>query len=313
MILHSIVPYFGGKRSMADGIVQELGRPASYFELGCGSLAVLLAKPPSLHETAVDLLGPLTNLAFVLQDDALWQRLLDRLGRTLFSDALFAASRDFCNSHPEPKPPDLDAAYHYLVRSWQGYNGIAGTKRKADGLAVRFTPGGGGAAKRWRSMVESVPDWHGRLRNVVILSCDLFDVLPKIADTPQTAIYADPPYLPETRGGARYEHEFSEDDHERLADALGRFEHARVVVSYYDHPKLRELYSLDRWCFRDMARQKNLHAQNRRDQQGVCEAPEVLILNGPSYAQTEDERMPLFAGVAAHKDTKARRRGGGHG
>ena len=94
------------------------------------------------------------------------------------------------------------------------------------------------------------------------------------------ALYVDPPYLKDTRaGGAKYLHEFEEDDHVRLAEMLGRFNQARVVVSYYDDPRLEQLYP--GWTIRKCYRQKNLHVQNRRGA-GTSVAPEVLLLNGPS-------------------------------
>lgn len=55
-------------------------------------------------------------------------------------------------------------------------------------------------------------------------------------------------------------------------------------MSYYDCPEIRRLY--DGWTFIDHARQKHLHAQNGRGARPK-EAPEVLIINGPSYASTE--------------------------
>ena len=161
-------------------------------------------------------------------------------------------------------------------------------------MAVRWTPGGGHGGVRFRSATESIPLWHQRLRQVIILRRDLFEVLPKIQDVKGVVVYVDPTYLRETRGGAEYVHEFqddtgtifeTEDDHARLAREVGRFEHARVVVSYYDHPRLGRLY--EGWTKRNMSRQKNLHVQNLHVQNrrgaGPCVAPEVLVLNGPSY------------------------------
>jgi hypothetical protein len=60
--IKSIAPWFGGKRTMADEIVTQLGPHASYWEPFCGSMAVLLAKPESQHEHVNDLHGDLINL-----------------------------------------------------------------------------------------------------------------------------------------------------------------------------------------------------------------------------------------------------------
>jgi len=66
----ALLPYFGGKRSMADRIVIELGDHRSYWEVFCGAMAVLLAKPPCSQETVSDLYGDLINLALVIRATA---------------------------------------------------------------------------------------------------------------------------------------------------------------------------------------------------------------------------------------------------
>jgi len=274
---------------MAPRVVEVLGPHRAYFEPFAGSMAVLLAKPPSQQETVNDLHGHLINLARTLADPHTCEQLYARAARTLCSTDLYWQSVEWL----EELPPALvldnpEAAYHFLVVSWMGRNGSAGCVRTKFSPSVRFTPRGGSSSTRWRSAVESIPEWHERLRSVSILNMDGFDLIEKIADTEGVAIYADPPYLRATRGsggGSGYLHDFSEesspmfgseDDHGRLASLLGRFQQARVVVSYYDHPRLRQLY--DGWRVIECTRQKNLHVQNRRGP-GRCDAPEILLVN----------------------------------
>jgi DNA adenine methylase len=146
-----------------------------------------------------------------------------------------------------------------------------------------------------------VPAWWERLRNVVILNRDAFDLLDKIEDKAGTVIYCDPPYFTK---GASYVHDFDTEDgpdagslwgdrkarkvnhHRLLAESLSRFRKTRVVVSYYDHPAVRELY--DGWRFVKCTMTKSLVNQGMRDQKGATEAPEVLIVNGPSYTEGTD-------------------------
>lgn len=200
---------------------------------------------------------------------------------------------------------DISRAYWYFIFSWMGRNGLAGTSRAlTSALAVRFTNGGGSPVIRFRSAIESIPAWHYRLCNVLILRRDAFELLPQIEDDSTTAIYIDSPYLLETRSegaafdqGTRYLHDFTStsgagglfgeekepDDHDRLAAALNRFKKARVVISYYDHPRLRELYP--NFTVRSVAINKNIAAQNKRGAKALVEAPEVLLLNGPSFVE----------------------------
>lgn len=296
--IKAIAPWFGGKRTLAPAIVQELGEHNQYFEPFCGSMAVIFAKPECSQETVNDLHGDATNLAWVLQNEALADQLYDRACRTLFAESMIKQIWKELGDTPCPAEIDAERAYKYFVFSWAMRNGVSGTSRmRGNGfqIALRFTPRGGSPAIRFKSAVDSIPAWHNRLRNVVILRRDAFQLLPRFEDGPGLAIYADPPYHPQSRSGyiaegstSRYEHEFDHDnpmfgdDHERLRDVLASFHRARVVVSYYDCPRVQQLYK--GWTIVEIKANKNLHAQNGRGARPK-KAPELLIINGPSYAQ----------------------------
>lgn len=297
--INAIVPWFGGKRTMAPDIVAELGKHTQYFEPFCGSMAVLFAKEPSQKETVNDLHGDLINLARVVQHADEAPKLYERLQSVLFSEDILEQAR---HELSEEFPPIgvtkflPDRAYWYFLASWMGRNGTAGTARQDYQIAVRWTKGGGSPTVRWRNAVDSLPWWHNRLRNVVILKRDAFSILDRFEDVKGTAIYADPPYHAATRSkgsiqngrGGKYLHEFDHNggmfgnDHDKLRDILASYKHARIVVSYYDSPQIRELYK--GWTFVDHTRQKHLHAQNGRGARPK-DAPEVLIINGESYAE----------------------------
>lgn len=305
-LIKGILPWFGSKRTMAPLIATELGRHTQYFEPACGSMAVLFAKAVSQKETVNDLHGDLINLARVIQDKGAAETLYDNLQRVVVCESLLDDARDWLGSDLGRLPEwdgcayqqHIDRAYYYFLACWQGRNGTSGTERPDYQIAVRWTKGGGSPTVRWKNAVESLPWWHQRLQNVVILCRDMFSILDRFEDIEQTAIYVDPPYEQTSRSkgaikngrGGRYLHEFDhggsdlfggQDDHQRLRDMLGSYKRARIVVSYYDCPRIRELY--DGWTFVDHHRQKHLHAQNGRGARPK-EAPEVLIINGPSYA-----------------------------
>lgn len=272
-VLKGLVPWFGAKRSQTVGILVALGPHTAYWEPFAGSLAVLLAKPPCRQEVANDLHGRLVNLARVVQDDALSVRLFDRCHRTAFCDTLHreAAAR----LRATPAAEGLDAAFDYLVVSWMGRNGLAGTDKELDtGFCKRFTSGGGDPAVRWKSVVESVPWWWERLRGVTILSEDGVKLLGRVEDKVGTAIYLDPPYV---KKSAQYAVDFAGDDHERLAAAAGRFEKTTVVVSYYAHESLGRLYPEAKWLRIDATTTKSMT-------NGETVAPEVLFVNRPNHA-----------------------------
>jgi DNA adenine methylase len=298
MKIKALVPWFGSKRNLADRIVQQLGEHRVYWEPFCGSMAVLLSKPSCVMETVNDLHGDLINLARVVQQQDLAVVLFERMARTMMHEDLHdeAASRYRSRGNvPAPEAPDVDRAYDYLLTGWLGRNGVAGTRSYNQGYCVRYTANGGHAAKRFMSVVESIPAWWQRLQAVTILNRNARELLEKIEDKKGTAIYLDPPYVEK---GATYVHDFDSamataslfcgDDapmtHDELAWRVGRFKHARVVVSYYDHPLVRRLY--DGWTFDACPVTKSLVNQGNRmrETDQPTEAPEVLIINGPSLA-----------------------------
>jgi DNA adenine methylase len=135
---------------------------------------------------------------------------------------------------------------------------------------------------RWKRVVETIPAWHERLRGVSILHRDAFDVLPRIGDEEGTVIYCDPPYVQSSRGSSeRYMFDFEQnllhDDHARLASALARFRKGRVVVSYYDCPRVRHLYA--GWQFVNAKRRKNLANTGRAKPSLGKGNDELVIVN----------------------------------
>jgi DNA adenine methylase len=272
----AIAPWFGGKRTLAPRIVSLMRPHRCYWEPFVGGISVVLVKPPAPMETINDLNGEITNLARVLASPACAD-LYGRLQRTVMSEQLHAEAAQRWKDRgitPAPDVPDLERAYDYFLCAWLGRNGVAGTSSYNNGFCVRYTANGGHAAKRFRSAVESIFDWHERLRNVTILNRDGFELLDRIEDEPKTVIYLDPPYVEK---GAKYVHDFAPEDHRRLRESVERFGKAQVIVSYYDHPKVRELYA--GWRFIDCTMTKSLVSAGMRAKGGTTVAPEVLIVN----------------------------------
>jgi DNA adenine methylase len=271
-----LVPWFGAKRTLGPIIVRHLGPHRAYWELFCGSCAVLFAKDQATMETVNDLHGDLINLARVIRDEELAPRLYWRLRRTLPAEKLFREAQAIIRTDPPPAEPSVDRAGHYLYASWIGLSGVAGTPNKNTSFARRFSSKGGNVAVRFLNAVESLPWWHERLRGVTVLNGCGLELAEKIEDREGTVIYADPPYLVK---GAKYVHDFTPADHERLAAALCRLKATRVVVSYYAHPELERLYP--GWTVVNIATAKALVLCGHRPE-GRVEAPEVLLINGPA-------------------------------
>lgn len=284
MKIGALAPWFGAKRNMAPEIVRELGPHRKFDEPFCGSLAVILAKEAASCETVNDLHGDLINLARVVRVEDLAVDLYGRLARFVLHEGLFheAAERYRARGYqPAGDEPDVDRAEDFMICSWFGRNGVAGTSSYNQGFCVRYTANGGHAAKRWKSAVESIPAWHHRLREVTMLNRDAFELLDRFDDDDRAVIYVDPPYVEK---GAKYIHDFDSEDHRRLAEALKRFSRARVVVSYYEHPVVRDLY--DGWTIRPIEVTKSLVNQGQRMRESApTKAIELLIINGHSLVE----------------------------
>lgn len=273
----------GSKRTLASKIVELLGPHRAYVEPFCGSMAVLLAKPPCSFELANDLHGDLTNLAWVIQHPNHGPALYRRLRRTWMDEKHFATCKDAIEDYAlAVAPSDLDGhpasaaverAYCYFVLCWQGRSGVLGTKDHNNVFTVRYNCNGGNQATRFRAAVDSIPGWRRRLRSATILRRDGLALLDRLADEPGQAVYVDPPYLQKK---VSYEHDFTAAQHAQLASILCRFKKTRVVLSYYADPILAEMYP--GWTQIDCSRAKHLSVQGRRGSTSEI-APEVLIVN----------------------------------
>ncbi|AMV24561.1 D12 class N6 adenine-specific DNA methyltransferase [Gemmata sp. SH-PL17] len=279
MNITALAPWYGSKRTLAARIIHQLGPHSVYWEPFCGSMAVLLAKDPSRQETVNDLHNDLINLARIVADPKLAPDLEWRLRRTLVHEGLYRETVTWLKD-PAADQEGVERAYRYFVRSWMGMNGVAGTSVRSN-FARRFTSNGGCPAVRFAAAVDSLPWWHQRLRTVAIYQGDGIDLCTKVEDKAGTVIYLDPPYLKKSDD---YQHDFTDPDHARLATAIGRFKHTRCVVSYYDHPKLAELYP--GWGKIAIPVHRAM-ANASRSMRGT--APEVLLVNQPPITQTAKE------------------------
>jgi len=271
MKIKALAPWFGGKRNLAPRIVELLGSHSVYWDPFCGSMAVLMVKPSCRMETVNDLHQDLWNMACVIQDRFSCLQLYKRLHRILMHEELMAEARD---KTKEPYKPGVDRAFWYFINSWIGRNGIAGTQDHNQHFCRRFTAKGGSPSVRLNSAITSIPAWRRRLKRVCILNTDAFEILERINDTKDAAIYVDPPYFEK---GSKYKHDFEPQDHDRLAKLLHRFKLARIVLSYYDHPRLKELYA--DWHREEIVISKALAHQGTRGK-NKTKATEVLLVNG---------------------------------
>lgn len=278
MPIKSLCPWYGSKRSLAQRIIIELGPHRAYVEPFCGSMAVLMQKPKCAIEVVNDLHADLINLARVLKDSKTGSQFYRKIRRW----SLYAGVIDDAKEIIRGGSSSVDRAVAYFAMSWLGLNGYSGTDKELINVntSVRYTLlAGGDPVTRFRSASKSSFVFGKRLRNVDIRSEDGIALLERLGDVENQSIYVDPPYI---KKGAKYLHDFDWLAHRRLAKALLKFEKSRVVVSYYDHHDLTALYP--GWLKVEHPTTKSLVSQGRRDSTHSAVAPEVLLINGQSFA-----------------------------
>ncbi|HEY0643687.1 MAG TPA: DNA adenine methylase, partial [Nocardioides sp.] len=184
------IPYYGGKITIGPTIAGLLPAHTHYVEPFCGSLAVLLAKPASAHETVNDLDQDLVNFWRVLREQP------DELARicalTPHSRAEWEACADF-----DGAPTDLERARRVWVRLTQGRSGRLrrmGWRHYVDpaGCSVGMPGYLDGYVDRMAPAVE-------RLKNVSLECRPALEVIRKYGARPEVLLYVDPPYLGSTR------------------------------------------------------------------------------------------------------------------
>jgi DNA adenine methylase len=134
----------------------------------------------------------------------------------------------------------LETGFRKLVLHQTSFSGLgakAGGPIGGREQSSRFNVGCRWNASRLCLKIARIHQLLHRFASVRVTGWDFAKL---ILDAPRTAfIYADPPYV--EKGGELYKHAFTEADHRRLAAVL-RACQASWVLSYDDHPLVRELY-----------------------------------------------------------------------
>lgn len=269
----ALAAWFGSNRTLAENVGRALA--------GCNWVCVPFAGGMCelRHITAStimvsDVHRHVINLANVLKSDRAAELIRD-LRRTPFHPDVLREAQETCQKSEGLRfgapGEDLGVSYAearaFFICAWMARSGAAGSKSEFTAAAsVRWDGSGGSSCVRFRSATEALRDWHDIMPRCEFLVASAFDVLPKVRDVKKTGIYADSPF---PDAGLRYKNPFTEDDLRKLAGQLSRFENARVVVRYYRHPLIEELYPVGPWEWHDLAGGRDAHNS---------EKPEVLIV-----------------------------------
>lgn len=249
---------FGSRGCLAEWIVSAFPEHRIYVEPFGGAASVLMRKRRSYAEVYNDLNEDVVNVFRVLRDPSQAEQLRTQLELTPFSRQEFDVAR-VASDDP------VESARRSIFRSFAGFGSASANIDYVTGFRANSNRSGTTPAHDWRAYPEVVPQFVDRLRGVVIECRDAIDVM-RHHDTPETLHYVDPPYLRSTRqqgvtrpGNPRqeYTHEYTDAEHEQLAEALHGLR-GMVVLSGYPSAMYEALYAnwrrIDRASFADGAR-----------------------------------------------------------
>lgn len=219
--MKSILNYPGAKWGLAKTIVDLMPKHRSYLEPFFGSGAVLFNKPPSAIETVNDLDGDITNFFTVLREYP--HELAEKIAFTPYSRDVFD------DAHENRGDDSFDKAYRFAIRSrmGHGFKTYEKTGFKIDVYARERSY----CVDVWNRMPKDILSVAERLKGVQIENRPAVELIRKF-NHENVLIYADPPYLLNTRGGKQYRCEMTEQDHVELLEVL-RAHKGYVILSGY--------------------------------------------------------------------------------
>ena len=226
--MNTLLNYPGAKWGMAKKIIDLMPKHRSYLEPFFGSGAVLFNKPPSAIETVNDIDGDIVNFFRVLREKP--DELAEAISLTPYARAVFD------DAHENRGTDEFDRAYRFAIRSKMGH-GFKTYQKTGFNIDV-YARERSYCVGCWNRLPGDLLEAAKRLKDVQIENRPALDLIRKF-NHDNVLIYADPPYLLNTRGGKQYRHEMTEQDHVELLDALKQHKGYAIISGYpsdmYEH------------------------------------------------------------------------------
>ena len=226
--MKAILKYPGGKWRIGEWIVGHFPEHKVYCEPFFGSGAVFFKKNPSYIETINEVDGNIVNLFRVCREQP--EALANAMEFTPFS------REEFIDCYDMTVGDAVERARRTLVRYHQSF-GTSNSSRNS--WKNTQTAGGPRNATMWNYLPDSIMKCCERLKNAQIENIDGVELI-KRYNHPDTLIYCDPPYLQSLRKKKMYAHEFSDERHIELLEALKQSK-SKIVLSGYDNELYNEM------------------------------------------------------------------------
>lgn len=224
--IRSPLKWHGGKSYLCRRFIGLFPEHETYVEPFAGGLSTLLNKPEcEHHEVACDLNFNLIRFWKALQSHG--PEIAGRLRDTPYSEESFDAAKELAPAVDDP----AEFACRFLSRNRMSRGGLGRDFAWSD----RLRGGQPGDVNAWETFLkDDLPRVIERVEHVEFRCADAVSLIRDFSDYPYSPlIYADPPYLHETRTHRdAYEFEMSREDHVGLLDAL-RDCRCKVFLSGY--------------------------------------------------------------------------------
>lgn len=230
----SAMPYYGGKGSHLTWLLPLLPYSNHFIDLFGGSAAVLLNKQTTPIETYNDLDGAVVNFFKVLREKP--EELIRLIALTPFSRG---ERRHAYRTIDTQNYTDVEKARLYYILARQTRNQVAQRTTNNKTNSWRFTRdairhGMPAYVLQWQNTLDALAYVAARLRCVQLENYPWYRILELYAD-PNTLVYADPPYVNETRARDKreiYMFEMTDQEHIDLAGALHKWPGLAAVSGY---------------------------------------------------------------------------------
>lgn len=230
--------YFGGKFEWLEYLYENF--PAGFthlIDLFAGSLCVALNYKGKVIKTANEINGEITNFFEVLRDHE--EELIRLLELTPHSEL------EYNNCWNTMNTDKIERARRFYVRARQSFYGLGSQSRNKGWHMTKqhVNAQGGETISRWKNCIPKLRIVAAEIRtNFQIINNTYSDCIDKL-DFPDAFFYCDPPYPEQCRNSQNdYRFDFTDDDHRALATQLHTIK-GYAMISSYDCPLMRELYS----------------------------------------------------------------------
>lgn len=241
-----MLKYPGSKWRLAKWIINHFPAHTTYLEPFFGSGAVFFTKPPSKVETINDLDGQVINLFRVIRERPRELAALIEMtpwARGEYTSILVPSDHE--SSFLQVGEP-LEDARRFLVRMWMAM-GAKSSDRSGWCNNIQNLIGSS-KPKTWQGLPARIIATSRRLKDAQIESQPAIKLIVRYG-YPEVLIYADPPYMFETRRERRqYKNEMTDADHIELLEVLDTHP-GPVVLSGYACPLYDE--RLKHWIRRE--------------------------------------------------------------